>query len=230
MSKVKQDKKIVRKPKISANKLGEYINSSPSRRQKIVKDQKYPKGFIVTRYNGAKKAIIDYFVKGKGDKKAIESEIKNLILGSYNTEFRKKDSQLSIKALEIFVKTNVPSVSEHKTSRLGHNLNKLTIQGVDVSVQPDILIQGSLQGSDFIGAIKIHISKTHPLTEGSGKYVGVLIHRFLESNYSEKVRTDFCISLDIFTGKYFVAPRSFKSLRKDIEAACNEIRLLWNDL
>lgn len=229
MERTKKDKNVL-KPRISANKLGEYIHSSPSRRQKIVKDQKYPKGFVVTRYNGAKKAIIDYFVRGKGNKKAIESEIKNLILKSYNTEFRKKDNELSIKALEIFAKTNVPTLSKHKTSRFESNLNKLSIKGVDVSVQPDILIQGVLSGTEFIGAIKIHISKTHNLTEASGKYVGVLIHRFLESNYPQKVRTDFCISLDIFTGKYFVAPRSFKSLRKDIEAACNEIRLLWNDL
>jgi hypothetical protein len=225
----KKNKKV-RKPRISANKLGEYIQSSPSRRQRIVKDQKYPKGYVVTRYNGAKKAILDYFVMGKGDKKAIEVEIKNLILKSYNTPFRQKDNELSIRALEIFAKANMPELGKHKTSRFESNLNKLDIRGVDVSVQPDILIQGVLGGKEFIGAIKIHISKTHKLTEASGKYVGVLIHRFLESNYNQKVKTDFCISLDIFTGKYFVAPRSFKSLRKDIEAACNEYRLLWNDL
>jgi len=219
------------KPKISANKLGEYINSSPSRRKTIVKDQKYPKGYIVTRYNGAKKGIIDYFVNGKGDRRIIEEQVKGLILKSYNTDFRRKDNELSIQALQIFASNNIPSVEKHRTSRFEKNLNNLTIEGVNVSVQPDILIQGEISGKEFIGAIKIHISKTFSLSEMSGKYVSVLVHRFLESEYPNKnIRPEFCISLDIFTGKFFTAPRAFKSLRKDIEAACNEIRLLWNDL
>lgn len=64
-----------RSPKISANKLGEYINSAPHRRKEIVKNQKYPKGFIVTRYNDAKSTIIDFFIRGKGDKEVVEKRL-----------------------------------------------------------------------------------------------------------------------------------------------------------
>jgi hypothetical protein len=219
------------KAKISANKLGEYIDSLPNRRRTIIRDQKYPKGYIVSRYSGAKKSIIDFFVKGKGDRKKIQSEIESLILKSYNnSKFKKQDNELSIKALEIFAKSNIPSVEAHETSKFESNLNKLQIEGVEVSVHPDILIKGSIRGKDFIGAIKVHISKGNPLNQSSGKYVAALIHNFLEKNNKTKVKPDFCISLDIFTGQYFTATRSFKSLRKDIEAACAEIRLLWNDL
>jgi len=56
-----------KKPKVSANKLGEYMSASPSRRNEIVKNQKYPKGYVVTRYNDARRAIIDYFLNGRGD-------------------------------------------------------------------------------------------------------------------------------------------------------------------
>lgn len=223
----------VKKPKISANKLSEYIyESSPTRRNTILKDQKYPQGFVVTRYNGAKKSILDFFVHGKGNKEKIEAEIKHLILKSYSTPFQKQDNELSIKALEIFVNSKIPfDLNKHNTSRFGSNLNKILIEGVEVSVHPDILIQGSIRGKEFIGAIKIHISKSHPLNENSGKSVATLIDKFLETHYpGQKINRNFCISIDIFTGKYFTAPPSYISLRKNIEAACREIYLLWKDL
>lgn len=224
--------KNIRKPKISANKLGEYINSSPSRRKDIVKNQKYPKGYIVTRYNDAKSTIIDYFLNKKGNKDLLKEKIKSLILKNYGSQFRNQDNQLSIKALEIFSDSDMNlDLSCHSVTRLSNDLSKLSIQGVDVSISPEILITGVIKKKEFVGAIKIHISKSNPLNEKSGKYVATLVHRFLENLYPGKtVRPDFCISLDVFTGQYFLAPRSFKSMRKDIEAACNEIRLLWNDL
>lgn len=223
--------KTITKAKISANKLGEYINSLPNRRRTIVKDQKYPKGYIVTRYHGAKKSIIDFFVNGRGDKKKIQTEIEKLVIKSYNNSaFQRNDNELSIKALEIFSKSNIPNIDDYSTSRFDSNLNKLEIGGVEVSVHPDILIKGVIRGKEFVGAIKIHISKNNPLSQSSGKYVAALIHKFLETNNNVKARPDFCISLDIFTGNYFTATRSFKSLRKDIEAACREIKLLWDEL
>lgn len=222
-----------KKPKISVNKLGEYIKSSPHRRKTIVRDQKYPKGYVVTRYGSARSAIVDFFVRGRGDKKLIEKTIKSLIQKSYdsNSTFKKQDNELSIKALEIFSKTSFPiNLNKHSISKFDSDLNNLLIEGVEVTVQPDIIINGSINGKSFVGAIKVHISKTNNLDPESGKYVAALLHKFLENSSSTKVRPEFCISLDIFTGRYFIAPRSFKSLRKDIEAACYEIRLLWEQL
>lgn len=44
-------------PRKSANKLGEYMTATPSRRRRIIKDQKRPKDFIVPRYTEAQAAI-----------------------------------------------------------------------------------------------------------------------------------------------------------------------------
>jgi hypothetical protein len=226
-----KSKNKYRKPRISANKLGEYIHSAPHRRKEIVKNQKYPKGYVVTRYNDAKSTIIDFFINGRGDKGLVEKKIKDLIQRSYASNFRTQDNALSIEALEIFKGTNLADLEGYSLNKFNRGFQKLSVQGVEVAVEPEILIKGSVRGVDFVGAIKIHISKSHPLTSDSGKYVASLIHSFLEKNYSGvKVRPDFCISLDIFTGTYFSAPRSFKLLRKEIEAACNEIRLIWNSL
>ncbi len=221
----------IKRPRISANKLGEYIKSSPFRRREIVRNQKYPKGFVVTRYNDAKATIIDYFLNQKGDKDQVERKIKSLIQKSYASPFRNQDNSLSIKALEIFQESKTVDLVKYEVRRYSKDLDKLVVEGVEISVEPEIIIRGAIRGVEFIGAVKIHLSKNHPLDSETGKYVATLLKDFLERNHPKKnVKPDFCISLDIFTGKYFTAPRAFKSLRKDIEAACYEIKLLWESL
>ena len=50
---------IVRQaPRISVNKLGEYMTATPLRRRRIVLDQKRPKTFIFARYREPQDAIV----------------------------------------------------------------------------------------------------------------------------------------------------------------------------
>lgn len=226
---------VVKKPKISANKLGEYIVEKPHRQQQIVKDQKYQKGFIIKRYNKARSVIIDFFTR-KIDKDDLLFEIKELITAEYSknaSSFQKQDNRLSIEALEVFANSELgmKDLEHFENSRTKRGLNNLLIEGVEVSVQPDILIRGKIRNKDFVGAIKFHISKSHPLATEAGEYVATLIHEYLEKEYPQfKVKLEFCISIDVFTGEYFIAPRSYKRMKKNITAACKAIKLLWSNL
>jgi hypothetical protein len=223
--------KKVNNPKISVNKLGQYIKSTPHRRHEIVKHQKYPMPFITARYDEARKVIIDYFLNGKGCKAVISSKIKDLIVSNYSSNHKRHNNELSIQALEIFDPSKGPNLKKFNLVKFNSYFGKLSIEGVDVSIQPDIIINGMMHGKEFVGAIKLHFSKTNPLDPDAGKYVATMVHKFLEMKYPDtKVNCSFCISMDIFTGHYFVAPRSFKMLRKDITAACKEIKLLWESL
>jgi hypothetical protein len=47
-------------PRISVNKLGEYMTATPLRRRRIIQDQKRPKDYIVPRYTEAQDAIVAY--------------------------------------------------------------------------------------------------------------------------------------------------------------------------
>lgn len=224
---------VVKKPKISANKLGEYIVEKPHRQQQIVKDQKYQKGFIIKRYNKARNVIIDFFTRDIS-KEELLFEIKELLTSEYSknaSSFQKQDNKLSIEALEVFANSdllNLPDLENLDNVRVKKGQNKLLIEGVEVSVQPDILIKGKIRNKEFIGAIKLHISKSHPLQKEAGEYVATVIHEYLETEYPQfKVKLEFCISIDVFTGEYFIAPRSYKKMKKNIKAACRAIKLLW---
>ncbi len=217
-------------PRISANKLAQYITTpSPNRRNLILKNQKYPKGFVVTRYNDAKSTIVNYFVNGKGNRKMVEMKISELLKKHYTSPFRNQDTQLSIEALQVFRRCKLLDLTGFKATRNARRGDKLKVNGVIVSIAPDVTINGTFRGKEFVGAIKIHLSKGHPLDEASGKYVTTLLRSHLEEVHgSARVRPEFCILLDIFTGRYQTAPKSFRVLRKEIEAACKEIKLLWD--
>ena len=47
------------KPKISLNKLGEYLDATPSRRKKIIQDQQDPRPVITIRYQDARENITE---------------------------------------------------------------------------------------------------------------------------------------------------------------------------
>lgn len=152
--------------KISVNKLGEYMTADPSRRKRIIADQKKPKGFIVQRYSIARRAIADYFVYHRGDKKEIERLIQLLIFEKYDTDFKKSDCILSIEALSIFKKnvTFDKSVFNFELEKFRNFESKrLDVSGVSVSIRPEVIISGKMRGKPFIGAIKMHFSKTNPL-------------------------------------------------------------------
>lgn len=60
-------------PRISLNKLGEYMNASASRRKRIIAEQREPKTFIVARYTDAMDVICDYFQDDSRDDEILQA-------------------------------------------------------------------------------------------------------------------------------------------------------------
>lgn len=54
-------------PRISINKLGEYMTATPARRRQIVRDQKNPPAFKAARYKPARETIVSYLEDGMAD-------------------------------------------------------------------------------------------------------------------------------------------------------------------
>lgn len=227
-----QKKRVAKpSPRISVNKLAEFITTtSPSKRTNIVKNQKYPKKPVITRYNAARSTIVNYFIHGKGDRRIVEQKIQELLKQSYESKFRNSDNQLSIEALSIFRRSKHPlDLSGFSEVRRAKKGDKLRVNGVDVSISPDVIFTGRIRGKRFVGAIKLYIVKKNPLSKDSGMYVCTLLRHSLEEQYgAECVSPEFCVLFDIFTGNYFIAPKAFKSLRREIEAACDQISAIWD--
>lgn len=220
------------KARISVNKLGEYIEATPTRRRRIVLDQKEPMTFITNRYSKAREAAIEYLSNGFDDEiiiKAID-DLENTTSKKANHE---NDIQNSILFLQYLLDYDISNQIDFKgleiTKYHGNN-PKLNINNVNISVNPDLVISGTIRNKKIKGAIKLHIAKTNTLTRETAKNVATLIHQFTQDHLIEKDETAdlrYCISLDAFANIVESAPKSFLMRRRNIKYACTEIDMWW---
>ncbi len=221
-------------PRVSLNKLGEYLISSPSRRRTIVKQAKEPPDAIVPRYRQAFPPIEKFFETG--NEEHIHKAIERLRLKQPKSDWERDDNLNTALALDVFLK-DASYLREEGciiTRANPQEQSKLLISGVQVSVRPDFYVRYTKRCRDFVGAIKFHWTKddAHKLTEQGGLYVCTTVHQFLETYHSKQAKPslDHCISVDVFRHSICTAPRASHRLKENIKAGCEEIALRWQQV
>jgi hypothetical protein len=215
-------------PRISVAKLGEYLTATPRRRRAIIGDQKKPRDAVVIWYMEARRALVECVLAG-GDLAVLQAAIEQLDDALQNARADTNDATratLSMDAIDAFAQLVLDDLDLGSDIEKGEpHRGKLDIGGVAVSVSPDILVR-TKKG---IGAVVLYFNKGNPLDETSGGYVASLVHQFVEDALGHVGPADrrACQVIDVMQGKTFGAPVSYKSRRKDIEAACREIASVW---
>ncbi len=216
------------KPRISINKLAEYLTAAPARRRAIVKEQKYPATFRTVWYDAACTAIVQFLCAEEPDEEKLVSEIERLYTKTPANESEETKLRTNAEALEAFLEGHDHLSVEGFKGIPGVNTPaKLVIAEVELSVRPDVMLNGSVRGKTVGGAIKLYFSKETKLTDKSAPYISALVHKFV----LDKTKTDpsrrHCQVFDVFGKTVEEAPASTKTRMRDVEAACEEIRLLW---
>ncbi|MEN5117547.1 hypothetical protein ABE488_09490 [Luteimonas sp. TWI662] len=216
-------------PKISLNKLGEYLTASPARRRRIVHDQKDPRPFITARYMDAREVIVDFLASGKTDDNKLVMRAKALRSDSSGTEFARQDRIASADAIESFLEVaDQIELADLEVVPLDNSTSaEMQIEGVSVSVRPDVLFKDAMT-KDVVGAVKLHFPKSTPLNENAAKYVSTTLRVYLTDELNS-VTADHrkCYVVDVSTQTVTCAPKSFKKNMSDVAAACEEIRARW---
>lgn len=217
------------RPRISLNKLGEYLTATPSRRKRIIQDQQDPKPFIAARYSDARAEILQYLAGGMVDEASLAAAAKRLRLDDSGTEFACQDRLASAEAIENFLEASEQIELGDLTVVPVENSasDSMQIGGVSVSMRPDAYLKDPVTG-DIKGAIKLHFPKTTPLTEAAASYVGAATKVFLQQEKkSPVVDHKKCYVVDVSTQTVTTAPKSHVRKMNDIEAACEEIDARW---
>lgn len=216
-------------PKISLNKLGEYLTASPSRRRRIVQDQQDPKPFVAGRYSDARQEIVEFLASGMADEAKLLSAAKRLRSDGTGSEFAQQDRVSSAEAIENFIEI-VEQIELEDLSVVpveSSASESMQIAGVRVSIRPDVYLKNPITG-DIVGAIKLHFPKTTPLNDTSAKYVSTALRVYLAEEKNAKVADHKkCYVVDVSTQTATCAPKSHKKSMNDITAACEEIRARW---
>lgn len=188
-------KEARKSPRMSINKLGEYMVSKTTRRKIIVRDQKFPKDFKQIRYSKAKSAMVNYF-KEKNNDSIIVNTVDELVRSAPNSKFKIQDRDLSVALLNDFLKLvdnfDVPFLKEYSFKKRSTQKAVLFIEGVKISVYPDVEIIGvDNKNREVIGGIKFVTSKTHPIDLVAANYITTTLHQYLDEEVARKEQK-FC--------------------------------------
>lgn len=215
-------------PKISLNKLAEYLDATPSRRRQIVKDQQNPQPFIAARYNDARERIIGFIEGGMNGEQEMLAAAEDLRQDYNGTDFVRQDRNASADAIEGFLDASDQlGIDDFLAEGIDRSISAImNISGVNISVRPDVILKDKDTG-EVKGAIKFHFSRTSPLSAKSREYSATALRVYLEGEGHRCVDPNKCYVVDVPTQSVSSAPKAFKRKMNDIEAACEEINARW---
>lgn len=224
-------------PRISANQLAEYLLASPARRQTILRNAKYAPTFLVIRYQAAKDAISRYLSDDVRNKAILDEAVVNLeAMGDGDhSPFKKNDAQLCIEALKSFTSISANKALSSITFRPVQNkLPNLAIEGVQVSINPDLVSYRPKQGGgNCIGGVMFQTSKAVAAANWRAEHsrnVSTLLWMLAQKHMTSLGEVDrkLCLTIDVFGKTITPAPATYKRKLNDLAAACSEISALWD--
>jgi len=230
------DNRIRVNPRISVNKLGEYLVAKAGRRLTIIGDQKHPRDFIVARYSIVFDAVARCLV-ANGDPRIIRETMEKLYDLTPKGMWHQQNLELSVEALDLFLNLiDDIDLSEFDVTRAANGATDLVVDKVTISVKPDLYLRDKMT-KECRGVVKLSILKAHKPKNGdepnieAALYVGAVLHQFANEVLSPKgkIAPVNCLVIDVFGQRVLQAPKSFTKRRSDISAACREIARGWAD-
>lgn len=223
-------------PRISVNKLGEYVRATPTRRRSIVFNQKNSEPFRSMWYNQANEIARQYFITGSGNISDLDFHIDRLRNSTNSDPQQRKYDVASADALEALkAVADDLELADCTLSAGEHAPAKLTIESVEISVRPDLILKSTdKNGLPVFGLVKFHFSKENQLEREGGLDVAATLHQYGEEIMASpqlgRCERKLCQVVEVFGGDVHVAPAAVTRRRAGLAAACTEIRLWWGAL
>jgi len=234
--------KIFRDPRISANKLGEFLVSDESRKLTILKNSKKAPKAITIRYTKARDAFGKSFrPDGFSAQSLIRSATRlNANLTSKGT-WQDEDNKLSADVLERLAALveQIEIEGATKIARPKEGWGKLSIKGVNISVNLDCAFSFLYRGRTRTGAVVLYTTKDDKMSlnknlgdNTAGDYVAAMVFRILEFKLAQfgSPLPQKCFIVDVHRGIIHQPSTRTKTLFKHIEAGCEGIASRWKDI
>lgn len=235
-------------PRVSASALAEFIITPPDRQDDILHDARFMRAPAVVPHSDALRAIRAFCIDPYRSVGILESASEALTLKSRSPTFKpsvKDEAARCVETIELFQNARnafgIGKLPIFEPPRL----EPMTIGGVKISVQPDLLLgEATLSGTGRIGAAMFRPQKgPNPdacKTEKTklerqiyrrevGSYMLTLLRMALLENGAPEARIDskFLMLFDIRMREKIEFPSDRLSREKRIRAACGQISRLW---
>ena len=217
-------------PRISLNKLCEFMTASIPRQRRIIRDQKFPSDFMRVYYREAQEAVAACIASELDDTAIVERQIDVLNQQAPDTVGTQRRLASNVDALECFLAMLDEINLGGATPSLGANdAPKLQIRNVAVSVRPEIILRSENRNGPIVGAMKIHFPKTHQLNEQSAGYVSAMLQEWAQVHMQDEgeVSGVLCGVVDVGGQSFYEGVRATRQRLRDLEDACETIAAIW---
>lgn len=219
-------------PRMSAAKMGEYLDASAHRRERILRDQKFPPVYKTVRYENARRAIQTALTEG-GDVAARLVDFVRRAEGQLaGTAYQADSNRCCVDAVRRFAALFGALALDDITATRASGASLIVhVEGVGISVAPAALLQRTGRNGDLqVGALIPVFRKEQGLGIRGGKAVAELLRRALVETGQSVVQADLCIVVDVFSGDVTRASKRYRRITDEIAAACREIAVRWPSL
>lgn len=218
--------------KISINQLADFTIATDAKKKSIIRQQKKPDPFLIPWYQLAKSKM-KKSIALNGDLNPVESGIEELKVRVPKNQRQVIDRQVSIEALRIFKEFKLPELLKDFPFTIikSKKVKSIYINGVKVTISPDVIFRLKIDGKNYIGGVKLHVAKGNIFDRKQLKYISSLVHKYLKDIVAEEddiVMSELCLSMDIFGKRIIRAPKNTSKKLFEVHEFCDEIKLLWN--
>ena len=141
-------------PRISLNKLSEFMTASIPRQRRIIRDQKFPPDYLRTYYREAQEAVAACLASDLEDLAVVERQIDILNQQEPGTVGAQRRIASNVDALETFLDMLDDINLMGATPQLAANdAPKLRVQNVDISVRPEVILRAEGRSGMLVGAL-----------------------------------------------------------------------------
>lgn len=166
-------------PRVSVNKLGEYMVAKPARRLSIIRNQKRPADFIVAYYSQAEDAIAESIIQNH-PLGFIESQIQALEKKPVSSDWDATRKSICVEALDYFSSfAKDATFGAYRCTRGATDQPKTAIGGLTVSVRPEVLLLN--EQNEVVGAVKLIFSKGRTAEVEEVEYIGAVLNHYSPS-------------------------------------------------
>jgi hypothetical protein len=200
-------------PRISVNKLAEYLVATPARRRGIIRDQKIKRDFIVARYQSVYAGVAECLATG--DVSVIYTKLEQLYEATPTSTWELQDNQLSVEALELFASfVDEIDLARFRVVRPGQVLPRMNVSGTEVSVKPCVILRND-EGTETVGAVHVYISKLFSFGDDAAAYATITVHQYVEDVLgSRNASPADSFVIDVFARRVHSGPRAIQTSSK----------------
>jgi hypothetical protein len=225
---------------MSATALAEYLILRPDRQDTVLHDSRFSRPPIVNAYAEAIRALRAYHCDRRRPA-TILSGAKGALSGrAEDPSLRpsaRDEARRCVEAIQLFERSENALGMRQLSLEAPPLFAEMSIAGVAVSVQPDLLVRGTASnGEPGVGAAMFRVPKA-PKRRGDHRrelawYVIAMMDMLLaaQANSLGKADRNLCFVADIRLGERIEAASDHAARIRAINAACGQIARLWGTI